>query len=201
MSNGLPRFRPGSRIVRRADAEAYASGREFLEVARHRVEEWQSRAADAFEQQRQEGYARGLGEGQAEAARLMAETHGRADALLRALEPKVEELLVQLVERIVGTFEGRALIARLARQGLHRLRHEQRLRLLVAPELVAGLETTIKDVVAEVAPGTMVTVEPDPSLGPTDCVLASPMGYLRLGVEDQLAALRQGLQRKPDEDG
>ena len=193
MSNGMPRFRPGSRLVRRKDADAYREGRQYLDAAIKQVQEWRTKAAEASEKQKQAGYEAGLAEGQAAAARLVAETHQKADAHLTELEPKVEQLLLQLVERIVGTFEGKALILRLARQGLHRLRHEDRLRVLVAPEMVAGVQAEIHAVVAEEAPGTLVTVEPDLTLGPSDCVLASPLGYLRLGIADQLEALRQGL--------
>ena len=39
-----------------------------------------------------------LAEGQAAAARLVAETHQKADAYLAELEPKVEQLLLQLEE-------------------------------------------------------------------------------------------------------
>ena len=197
MTAQTPRFRPEGRIVRRPDAEAYAEGRAYLDAAMRKVEEWQARAAEAYEQRRGEGFAEGIREGKEESLRLVAETHRRADAFLASLEPKIEQLVLQMVERIVGTFEGRALVLRLARQGLHRLRHETRLRVLVAPETVASVQADIQRIAAEEVPGALVTVEADPSLAADDCVLASPLGYLRVGLGDQLRALRQGLGIEP----
>jgi len=188
--NSLPP-RPGKVILRAGEAEAWIDGYAFLEQARQRAAEQEAAVRRARDAGYAEGFAAGRRDGEARAAELLATTQHDVKRYLDGLEPALAELSLSLVRRILGEFDEAELIARCVRQALDEWRHEHRIRIRVAP----ALEARVSESLAESPPATSdYQVEADAQLGPSQCLLVSPIAVMDIGLESQLEALRRALR-------
>ena len=174
---------PGARIVRPAEFEAWSDGFRFLKEAgatADRIEEAARRAHDA-EQAR--GYAEGRAAGAAEAARLIAETRGAIDEYLESIEGQVAELALDVVRRVLGKFEAGELVACAAQEAVADFRRARFLKITAHPEAVDHVRAAFAE------RDVTVTVEADPHLAKTACIIASEIAVVDAGIDAQLAAI------------
>lgn len=183
--------RPGKVILRAEEAAAWIDGYAFLERARQQQTEQAEALRQARDDAYQAGFEAGRRDGEAEAARLLATTQRDVDRYLAGLEPALAELSLDLVRRLLGDeFDEADLLARCVRQALREWHHEHRLRIRVAP----ALESRLADLLAERPPATGdYQVEADAQLSSGQCLLVSPVAVMDIGVDSQLAVLRQAL--------
>jgi type III secretion protein L len=171
-------------IVRAGDVPVLAEAERLLASATALRDDARRASEDAADAARAEGYAAGHAEG------LAAGSAEIRDELLRLAGADAERAAAQ-----------RGDLARLALEVIRRIAAE-----LGAPEMVAALADRAAAAVAPDTPLTVrvppaalartrervrahATVEPDETLGATDCVLVTPLGEVRAGLETQLAQL------------
>lgn len=188
--NELP-TQPGKVILTAQEADAWIDGFAFLERARQRLADVDQDVRQAAAQARDEGFAQGRGDGEAQAAALLAQTTRRVEAYLAGLEASMAELCLTAVRRIVGEFDDAELVARCVRQALGEYRHEMALTVRVAPERAGEVEALL----ARQAPpeGPAWRVEGDAQLGAGQCLLVSPVAVVDVGLDAQLNAIRSAL--------
>lgn len=144
-----------------------------------------------------------------ENARLSARTlgmdEGRADGQAAAAEATTEALAKLQADAASAEAQRRADVARLALEVVRRIAGD-----VGSPTIVAGLaeratlsltgeegtvvrvaETCVDAVRERLAGRPAVTVEGDPTLEATDCVVETPLGRTHAGLEIQLAAIAQ----------
>lgn len=187
-----PRYRPRGRVVPAAEIRAWEDGRSYLEAAAREADRLRQEAIAAFEEAKRQGFEEGRKEGAEAAARLLAETAANADRHLAKADAQIVDLALAVVHRVLGDFDVGQLTRNAVRHALSRQRQDQHLTLHVAPDMVEGLRA---DLDAGFEPGLrhLITVEPDPRLDQSQCRLASDVGFVDLGIDAQLRAIRKGL--------
>jgi type III secretion protein L len=186
---------PGRRILKPDDAGAWQEGEKFLAAARDEAERVRDDARRAYADEHERGYAEGRAAGEAEAARLVAETVIDVDRYLATLEREVALLAVDIVRRVLGELDVGELVARAARQAIADLRRAKQLRLCVHPAAADAVRREVETLMRGAATGLLVEVEADPARSPDACVVVSDVAVVDAGIETQLAALALALAR------
>ncbi|HET7314013.1 type III secretion system stator protein SctL [Salinisphaera sp.] len=189
--NELP-DRPAGKIVRAAQVEAWTDGFALLERARRQADEADAEARGAYEQARRTGYAEGRREGRIEAGKILTAATGDIQQYFDSLADTVAELSLDIVNRVLGEFDDRELVARCVHNALADLRNEISVVVRVAPYCVAAVENAIATL-SEAVRARVRQVEADESLEATQCLLVSPLAVVDIGLDAQLDSLRQAL--------
>lgn len=173
-------------VIPAADVPLLNSVVDLLDEA-HKLHSDAGRQADAARREaREQGYAAGHGEGlEAARAEIRAELFAlamRDGEERRRQRGEIASLALEVVRRIAGEIGGPALVAGLA----------ERATAALVPETVATVRVApahVDDVAARLAARPGFTVEGDPSLAPTDCVVETALGRTHAGLETQLAQI------------
>ena len=95
------------------------------------------------------------------------------------------------MHRVLGNFDTRELVAAAAGQAIADLRREKRLTVTVHPESV---ESVSKEFARLGLSGRIeVTIEGNPALDPTACIVASELAVIDASIKTQLAAIATAL--------
>jgi type III secretion protein L len=192
-----PVSRPLGPVVRGQDVDIWDRANEALEAAeRHRQCMW-AYAREAYRREKQRGYADGWTAGAAEAARLVAATAVRVEQHVDALERELPALVLEIVERMLGTFDPGDLLSHAVRHALARLRTGTDLHLRVAPEQAESLRQSLAHLDG-LSGAKHLRIEVDPAMEQGGCVLCSEFGNVELGIAAQVRALREGLEAQAD---
>jgi type III secretion protein L len=184
-------IRSRRRIIPADEAKAWMTGYEFLAAAKNDAAALRRQSAEIFEAERQRGIEAGRREGAAAKAQLLAEATTRIDRAFAAAEPAIVATVLATVEKLLGSFDQQELLVRLARHAMSQLRDAKHLILRVAASEASAMAQRLA---VELGSGAaLVEIVGDPILAPQEAVLESEFGFVALGVEAQLAALRRGL--------
>jgi type III secretion protein L len=167
---------PTRKIVRAADQQAWQDGFGFLEEATR-----------VYASEKERGYREGKLAGASEASVLVAEAAASVDRYLASLDKQMAALALDVVRRILGQFDNHELVARAATAALADFRRDRALKLTVHPSNEAHVRNYLNGRL--VRPDLTVTVETDPSFGPTACVVASEFATVNAGIDTQLEAI------------
>jgi len=191
MTAELSTLRPRRRIIPAVEAQAWIEGDAYREIAKRDAEALLTEARAVFEAERRRGIEAGLRNGAEAKATLLAEATARIDRGLAAAEQQFAAAVVATVERVLGSFDRQELLVRAAKHALAEMREARHLILRVAAEEAGAVERRLAEAIG---PGnTLVEIQGDPLLTPGDAVLESELGFVSIGIEAQLAALRRGL--------
>jgi type III secretion protein L len=171
-------------IVRAADVPVLGDVQRLLADAQALREDARAASVQAGEAARDEGYAAGHAEGLAAGAALVREELLRlaqADvARAEAQRTDLARLGLEVVRRIAADLGPADMVAALAEKAAAAIAPDSQLTVRVP---AAALDATRARL------GAGVAVEPDETLSATDCVLSTPLGEVRAGLETQLAQL------------
>lgn len=187
----LPR-RPPNRIVRAEALEAWSDGFEFLKVAERIRDNAEHEAAQAEERARDRGYEDGLADGRRETLAEFNRLTEQAEHYFDTLSEPLADLALDIVRRLLGTFNDRELITQFVGATINEFRAESRIVIRVAPENHGELDTWVRSLDATSA-GRISHVEADRSLDPRQCLLISPVAVIDVGIDAQLERLRTAL--------
>lgn len=171
-------------VVPAADLPALYDARALLDAASTIRDDAERDAAEAVAAAHAQGLAAGRAEGlaagaaeiRAELLRLAAATR----AASAAQQADLARLGLEVVRRIAADLGAPAMVAALADRAAAAIAPDPRPVVRVHPDAVAATRDRL---------GTRATVDADPALDPTDCVIATPLGEVRAGLETQLTAL------------
>ena len=171
-------------IVPAAQVPAFTEARDLLDAVSALRDDSAGLAEEAAAAARVEGYAAGHAEGVAAGAAAVRDELIRlmqADAVrVEAQRADLARLALEVVRRIAADLGSAEMVAALA----------DRAAAAVAPDPAPVVRVHADAVAATRARlDPRVTVEADASLAPTECVIATPLGEVRAGLETQLAAL------------
>jgi type III secretion protein L len=194
MAMSVPRS-PGKKIIRREDAQNWIDGYRFMEEARHAADQLLCDARTAYEEAKKSGFEQGRGEGAIEAAAVVADTTRKADRYLASLESQVAELALSIVEKVLGTFDDGAIVARTAQQAIASFRHEKMLTVRVSPQVADLVQRAIAAWSANEADVPPLVIEADPAFEPRQCVIVSEFAVVDASLDAQLNVVRQMCRR------
>lgn len=182
---------PTAKIVRAAEEAAWRDGFHLLAEAQ-RVQ-----AAE-----RARGYAEGKAAGAKEASILVVETAARVDRYLASLESQLAGLTMEIMRRVLQDFDDAELAARAASTALADLREAKSITVHVHPTAEKEVRKTLADMLISLddAPPP-ITIEADPKLSPSGCVLSTEFAVVDASVEAQLQAIAEALRLPKKEAG
>ena len=184
-------LRPRRRIIPAAEAQAWIDGDTYRDIAKRDAEALLAEARAVFESEKKRGIEAGLRAGAEAKAALLAEATARIDHGLAAAEQQFAAAVVATVERVLGSFDPQELLVRAAQHALTEMREARHLILRVAAEEAGAVERRLAEALG---PGnSLVEIQGDPLLAPGEAVLESELGFVSIGIEAQIAALRRGL--------
>ena len=184
---------PGVRILRAARADAWQDGYRFLAEASQTAEQIKHAAREVYSAERARGYADGRAEGAQEATRLVTDAAAKVDRYLATLDVEVARLVIDIVRRILGEFDGVDLVSRAAAQAVTDFRREKALKIAVHPEALERVRAALPAAIQEGSLGPSVTIESDPHLGKQACVVSTEFAVVDASVETQLSAIADAL--------
>ena len=179
--------KPGQRILRAEQAAQWIDGYAFLQAAREQSEQTHRELQQLRDDAHAEGLQAGRGEGQLEAAQLLARTAAEVDSYLAGLEAQLAELALDVARQVIGELPDSTRIALCTRHALSAFRDAQRLTLQVRPEQVTPLRQELQDL------AHCLQVQVDESLKPGQARLSSAQASVELQLDAQLQGLRQAL--------
>jgi type III secretion protein L len=174
-------------VINARDVKAWRDAFEFLNEAEKQIAEEKKQAEEAASHLYASERARGYEDGKAEATRLITETTLKVDRYLKSIEPQVAQLAMSVVQRVLGNFDTRDLVAAAAGHAVADLRREKRLTVTVHPDAVDSVSKELTRL--GISGRIEVSVEGNPSLDPTACIVASDLAVVDAGIQTQLAAI------------
>lgn len=195
LSPGGAAFAPERRLIAAADYQAWIDGQAYLEAARARAAEIELEAKEAYERERERGYADGLAEANARAVEQMMDTVAGTVAYFASVEKQMTELVLTATAKVLGEFDDRALVVRVVHNALRVMRNQKQVTLRVAPEQVENVQHHLTEIMADYAGISFVDVSGDARLRAGGCILESELGIVDASIDVQLDALRRALAK------
>lgn len=178
---------PTGSVLSAKDVKAWQNAFDFLNEAEKQIAEQKKQAEEAASNLYASERARGYEDGKAEATSLITETTLKVDRYLQSIEPQVAKLAMSVVHRVLGNFDTRDLVAAAAGQAIADLRREKRLTVTVHPDVVDSIS---KEFARLGVSGRMeVTIEGNPTLDPSACIIATDLAVIDASIKTQLAAI------------
>ena len=174
-------------VLNARDVKAWQDAFEFLNQAEKQIAEERTQAEEAASRLYESERVRGYEDGKAEATKLITETILKVDRYLQSIEPQVAKLAMSVINRVLGNFDTRDLVAAAAAHAIVDLRREKGLTVTVHPDVVDNVS---KEFARLGLSGRIeVTIEGNPSLDRTACIIASDLAVVDASVKTQLAAI------------
>jgi type III secretion protein L len=174
-------------VLNARDVKAWQDAFEFLNHAEKQIAEEKTQAEETASRLYEAERTRGYEDGKAEATKLITETTLKVDRYLQSIEPQVAKLAMSVIDRVLGNFDTRDLVAAAAAHAIVDLRREKGLTVSVHPDVV---DSVSKEFARLGLSGRIeVTIEGNPALDRTACIIASDLAVVDASVKTQLAAI------------
>jgi type III secretion protein L len=184
------------KVLKEAEYAALLDASALVEAARREGERIVRQSKRQADETRQRAYQDGLAAARAEQARRVVSDAVATERQLRALRGAMAQIVVKGVAQFVDELDAGALIERALQRVDLLIREESFLSVRVSP----GHEATLRDAIARLqAEGSLplnVSVQADPALPAGGCVVQSASGTLEIGVDAQIEAFRQAIERE-----
>jgi type III secretion protein L len=174
-------------VLNARDVKAWQDAFEFLNQAEKQIADQKTEADEAASRLYESERARGYEDGKAEATRIVTETTLKVDRFLQSIEPQVAQLAMTVVNRVLGNFDTRDLVAAAAAHAVADLRREKRMTVTVHPDVVDHVSREFARL--GVSKLMEVTIEGNPTLDPTACIIASDLAVIDASIKTQLTAI------------
>jgi type III secretion protein L len=182
---------PGPRILRAVDVDAWREGYRFLARAREIAARAEEDARNAYGAAYEKGFAEGRAAGVIEANRVVHETGVALDHYLGGLDEEISTLVLHIVRRVIGAIDVADVVAHAATQALTEFRREKNIKIAVHPAAADRVNAALAAFAQNDQPA--VTVEPDPALDRSGCILVSDDAVVDASIEAQMRAIEAGL--------
>ncbi len=186
---------PGKKIIRAREYAVLTEASAIIEEARREAARLLEEAKAAAHAMREEGYRRGVREGQQKIAEKMLETVQRTVDYVASSEETICNLVINAVRRVIGEFDNRDLVVRIVRHALAMVRSQKRVVVKVAPQEREVVQKRIEDIMTQFPGIEFIEVTSDPRLPAGSCILESEMGIVDASIEVQLQAIQRALMK------
>jgi flagellar biosynthesis/type III secretory pathway protein FliH len=190
-----PQIAPLGRILRAEEVGLYRDAEAALRAAEAAVGAMHARAAQEAEAACAARLAAAAQEMQRETARILIETEAAAQRSLAAMPCEIAEAIAEGVAKVIGGIDLAEAVARAAQRAMAELAKRHAVVVRVNPAAL-GRTSARLDV-----RGNGVRVVADPALTPDACIIEMPAGFVRAGLEEQIATLRAALKAAACADG
>ena len=194
-SNPAPMVDACVRVLSGADRLAWVDAQTMLNHARTQAAAIVETAQEAFEAERQRGYAEGREAALLDQAEKMIETVGRTVDYFANVESEMVELVMQSVRRVVEGFDSRETVMTVVRNALAVVRNQKHMTLRLHPEEVDIVKERVNDLLAAYPGVGYLDIVADARFLRGACILESEIGMVEASLEGQIEALRKAFQR------
>lgn len=186
---------PAARVVRAQEHAVLAEAQALLDNAHAQAEAILAGAQEAFEAERQRGYADGKEQALLDQAEKMIETVGRTVEYFAGVENEMVDLVMLAVRKVVDGFDDREKVLIVVRNALAVVRNQKQMTLRLHPDDVDAVRARINDLLAAYPGVGYLDILGDGRLSRGACILESEIGMVEASLEGQLTALRGAFQR------
>lgn len=186
---------PAARIVRAQEHAVLTEAQALLDNAHAQAEAILAGAQEAFEAERQRGYADGKEQALLDQAEKMIETVSRTVEYFAGVENEMVDLVMLAVRKVVDGFDDREKVMIVVRNALAVVRNQKQMTLRLHPEDVDAVRERINDLLAAYPGVGYLDILGDGRLVRGACILESEIGMVEASLEGQLEALRGAFQR------
>ena len=183
--------RPSRAVIPAAELALWGEAAALLQQMQADAEASRAAQVEALDGARAAGRAEGLADGAAAIATRLAELEGHKAATVAAVEAALPSLVSDVLEHLVGEPVGAELLARSVRHGLGLQRWEGRAVLRVSPDD----QEAARQAVQSDGRGATIGIEVDAGMPPGHCLFECDHGSIELGLQAQLGALRDGIEK------
>jgi type III secretion protein L len=187
---------PDTRLIKAADWADFCAADEIVEETRAWARDMRQKGAEAFEAEKQRGYEQGILEGRQEHAEQILDTVLRSIEYIEGLEKGVSALVGEALRKILGALPPEELMAGVVRQSLALVRGQKQVVLRVSPADEEAAKARLAEIMRDYSSIAFVDVQSDGRLAPGACILQSEMGIIDAGVETQIRAIVNTLEKK-----
>ncbi|MCC8978069.1 type III secretion system stator protein SctL [Bradyrhizobium acaciae] len=194
-----PRIRPLGPLIPAAELGIWCDAVQTRALADRYLRQVRSWASKVYQQEREHGHSEGLRSGSDEMAQLIARAASDVARRKAVLQQELPQLVLEILTDLLGSFDPGEMLVRTVRHAVEQRYGSAEVRLHVSPVNVDALRHEF-----EAFDGTdgrpKVRIDPDPAMGPDQCVLWSEFGNVDLGLAAQLRKLRLSLDPSSQED-
>jgi type III secretion protein L len=194
--NALAAYAPG-RVVSPEEMQALLGARTLLDEARGRAQALVDEGAAQRDEALRRGYEEGLRRGSDECASRLFDYERRHALGWSQRQRELIELVMLVLERIAPSLQAGALVSALAQQVVIEARQSRRVLLRVHADALAQVQQDLDGLRAQCHWLDSLQVNADDTLGPNDCVLESPHGFVNASWATQMAVVRAMLEGQP----
>ncbi|ARP93568.1 HrpE/YscL family type III secretion apparatus protein [Bordetella genomosp. 13] len=186
---------PAARIVRAQEHAVLTEAQALLDNAHAQAAAILAGAQEAFEAERQRGYADGKEQALLDQAEKMIETVSRTVEYFAGVENEMVDLVMLAVRKVVDGFDDREKVMIVVRNALAVVRNQKQMTLRLHPQDVDAVRERINDLLAAYPGVGYLDILGDGRLVRGACILESEIGMVEASLEGQLEALRGAFQR------
>ncbi|RXH03400.1 type III secretion system stator protein SctL [Bradyrhizobium vignae] len=193
-----PRIRPLGPLISAAELGIWYDAVQTRALAERYLRQVRSWARKAYQQERERGHCEGLRSGSDEMAQLIARAASDVARRKAVLQEELPQLVIEILSDLLGSFDPGEMLVRTVRHAVEKRYGSAEVCLHVSPVNADALRHEFL-----AFDGTngrpKVRIDPDPAVGPDQCVLWSEFGSVDLGLAAQLRTLRIGLNPSSQE--
>ncbi len=186
---------PGKKVLCSTDYTALADANALLQSARQQADAILAGAQEAFEAERQRGYADGREQALMDQAEKMIETVSRTVDYFAGIETEMIELVMGAVRKVIDGFDDHEKIMIVVRNALAVVRNQKQLTLRLNPDEVEVVRGQLNSLLAAYPGVGYLDIIGDGRLARGACILESEIGIVEASLEEQIKALRNAFDR------
>lgn len=191
IKNGEFLLSPGLKILKAADYATLLEAEDVVARARAEAARMAEAAREAYEAEKQRGYADGLAEGKMEMAERMMDNVAAGVDYLEGLEATIVNLVMNAMHKIIDGFDDKERVVGVVRKALSYARSQKRVVLRVCPEDAEIVQVELASLLRDYPGIGILDVATDPRLSKGACVLESELGLIDAGLDVQMAGIRK----------
>ncbi|MBB4382601.1 type III secretion system stator protein SctL [Bradyrhizobium sp. SBR1B] len=193
-----PRIRPLGPLIPAAELGIWYDAVQTRALAERYLRQVRCWARKAYQQERERGHQEGLKSGSDEMAQLIARAASDLARRKAALQQELPQLVTEILANLLGSFDPGEMLVRAVRHAVEQRYGSAEVCLHVSPMNADALRHTF--LAFDGTDGRpKVRINPDPAVGPDQCVLWSEFGNVDLGLAAQVRTLRLGLDPSSQE--
>jgi type III secretion protein L len=189
----LSRPEVAEKIIKAKDFWAFKDAERALADALHKQKQIISSAQDAYEAERQRGYAEGSESAKLEQSGSMVEIVSQTVEYYGKVESQMVDLVLDAVRKVVSDFDDRKRVTTVVQNCLDLVRSQKHLQLSVHPSQVDYLRGQIGELQKIYPSISHIDVHPDAKLASDACVVESEIGTVEASLAGQVEKLREAL--------
>lgn len=188
-----PNYVNSRRVIPREEFGVLDEAAQYNEESRKVYHNLQNQADQARASASDEGYREGFELGRREAFEELVKAIEESKKKLFVLEDMLTPIVMEAVEKIIGSMDDRIIVRRILREALAEAGHTLNVTLRVAPEDLDDLRDMLDEIQHQGEMKSIDTIRPDAILKEGEMILETPQGRIHIGLKHQMDRLRAGI--------